>query len=336
MAVCSGVSGITLSCARFAQIQRSLPRSRHRRPPRRSTVRSVLSIADRPVVARCRPAAGSTASRQRPSRPPAPRAISSWRIPSIGFIVFTNHNASAGNLRRVRLPPRRAFPRKPQERLTRALQDFPRRLCRHVRPDHRRQGPPCRYRSRHRGREGLHHLWRGGEVRRRQGHPRRHGPVAVLARRGRRRHRHHQRADRRPLGHRQGRRRHQGRQDRRHRQGRQSRRPARRRHHHRPGHRGDRRRGQDPHRRRPRHPHPFHRPAADRRGALFRRHHHARRRHRPGDRHQRHHLHARPLAPRPHDPGRRRLPHEPRLHRQGQRLAAGRPGGAGRAPAPWA
>ena len=54
-------------------------------------------------------------------------------------------------------------------------------------------------------------------------------------------------------------------------------------------------------------PHPLHLPAADRGGADVRRHHDARRRHRPGDRHQRHHLHARPLASRPHDPGGRRL-----------------------------
>ena len=46
-----------------------------------------------------------------------------------------------------------------------------------------------------------------------------------------------------------------------------------RRHHHRPGHRGDRRRRQDRHRRRDGRAHPFHLPAADRRGALFRRHH---------------------------------------------------------------
>ncbi len=44
----------------------------------------------------------------------------------------------------------------------------------------------------------------------------------------------------------------------------------------------------------------------------------------PAHRHQRHHLHAGPLAHRPHDPGRRRLPDEPRLRRQGQRLAARR------------
>jgi urease subunit alpha len=60
-----------------------------------------------------------------------------------------------------------------------ARQDLPRRLCRHVRPDHRRQGAPCRHRTLHRGREGPHHLWRGSEVRRRQGDPRRHGPVQV-------------------------------------------------------------------------------------------------------------------------------------------------------------
>ena len=43
----------------------------------------------------------------------------------------------------------------------------------------------------------------------------------------------------------------------------------------------------------------------------------------PGDRHFRHHLHARPLAHRKNDRGGRRLPDEPRLRRQGQRLEAG-------------
>ena len=56
-----------------------------------------------------------------------------------------------------------------------ADENFPRRLRRYVRPDHRRQGAARRHRARRRGREGLHHLWRGGEVRRRQGDPRRHG-----------------------------------------------------------------------------------------------------------------------------------------------------------------
>ena len=146
---------------------------------------------------------------------------------------------------------------------------------------------------------------------------------------GRGRHRHHQRADPRSLGHRQGRRRHQGRPHLRHRQGRQSRHPARRDHRHRPRHRGDRRRRQDPHRRRLRHPHPFHLPAAGGRGADVRRHLDAGRRHRPGGRHQRHHLHARPVAHRAHDPGGRRLPGESRLRRQGQCVAPGGAGGNG-------
>ena len=199
-----------------------------------------------------------------------------------------------------------------------------RRLCRHVRPDHRRPRAARRHRSHHRGREGLHHLRRGGEVRRRQGDPRRHGPEPGHQQAGRGRHRHHQCADPRPLGHREGRRRHQGRQGPRHRQGRQSRHPARRHHHHRSRHRGDRRRRQDPHRRRLRHAHPFHLPAADRRRADVGRHLAARRRHRPGGRHQRHHLHARPLAHRAHDPGGRRVPGQSRLRRQGQCVAPGR------------
>ena len=115
-------------------------------------------------------------------------------------------------------------------------------------------------------------LRRGGEVRRRQGDPRRHGPIADHQPAGRGRHRHHQCADPRSLGHRQSRCRPQGRQDLRHRQGRQSRHPARRHHHHRARHRGDRRRRQDPHRRRLRHPHPFHLPAAGRRSADVGRH----------------------------------------------------------------
>ena len=61
---------------------------------------------------------------------------------------------------------------------------------------------------------------------------------------------------------------------------------------------------------------------------------HARRRHRPGARHARHHLHARPLAHRPHDPGRRRVAGQSRHFRQGQRVAAGRAGGDGAAAAP--
>ena len=196
-------------------------------------------------------------------------------------------------------------------------------LRRHVRPDHGRPRAARRHRSDHRGREGFLHLWRGGEVRRRQGDPRRHGTEPGQQQAGRGRHRHHQRADPRSLGHRQSRRRPHRRQDRRHRQGRQSGHPARRHHRHRPGHRRDRRRRQNPHRRRLRHPHPFHLPAAGRRGADVGRHLDARRRHRTVARHLRHHLHARPLAHRAHDPGGGRFPGQSRLCRQGQRLAAG-------------
>jgi urease subunit alpha len=74
-------------------------------------------------------------------------------------------------------------------------------------------GDRCAWRLRavHRGGGGPHHLRRRGQVRRRQGHPRRHGPVPGARLRRGRGHGHHQRADPRPLGHRQGRRRHQGR-----------------------------------------------------------------------------------------------------------------------------
>jgi urease beta subunit len=127
-----------------------------------------------------------------------------------------------------------------------------------------------------------HDLRRGGEVRRRQGDPRRHGPERRLSRAaGRRRHRHHQCADRRSLGHLQGRCRPQGRRIVAHRQGRQSRYPARCRHRHRPGTEiiaGEGKiltaGGIDCHIH-------FICAAADRRCALFRRHDHAGRRHRP-------------------------------------------------------
>ena len=139
-------------------------------------------------------------------------------------------------------------------------------------PTDRRPRAAGRHRSHHRGREGFHHLRRGGEVRRRQGDPRRHGPEPGHQQEGRGRHRHHQRADPRPLGHREGRRRPEGRPHRRDRQGRQSRHPAGRHHRHRPRHRDHRGRRQNPHRRRLRHAHPFHLPAAGRRGADVRRH----------------------------------------------------------------
>ena len=47
----------------------------------------------------------------------------------------------------------------------------------------RRPRAPRRHRAHHRGREGPHDLRRGGEVRRRQGDPRRHGPEPAHARR---------------------------------------------------------------------------------------------------------------------------------------------------------
>ena len=91
-----------------------------------------------------------------------------------------------------------------------------------------------------------------------------------------------------------------------------------------PGTEVDRRRRQDRHRGRHRLPHPFHRPAADRGGALQRRHHHDGRRHRPGARHLRHH-HARPARGISAACCRRpRLPDESRLLRQGQHQQAGR------------
>ena len=138
------------------------------------------------------------------------------------------------------------------------------------------------------------------------------------------RHRHHQRGGARSLGYREGRRRPQGRPHRRRRQGRQPGDPARRDARHRPGHRSHRRRRQDPDRRRLRHPHPLHLPSADRGGADERHHLDARRRDGAGDRHLRHHLHARALAHRPHDRGGRRLPDESRLRREGQCRDAGR------------
>ena len=200
------------------------------------------------------------------------------------------------------------------------------RLCGHVRPYHRRPGAARRYRSHHRGGEGFHRLWRGGEIRRRQGDPRRHGPVPGHQQAGCGRYRHHQRADRRPLGHREGRCRHQGRLHQRHRQGRQSGYPARRDHRDRSRHRHHRGRGQDPHRRRIRQPHPFHLPAADRARADVRRHLDARRRHRSVARDVCDHLHARALAHGADDPVVRCVSGQSRNFRQGQRLA---PGGAG-------
>ena len=75
--------------------------------------------------------------------------------------------------------------------------------------------------------------------------------------------------------------------------------------------------------------HPFHLPAAGGRGADVGRHLDARRRHRAGRRHQCHHLHAGPVASRPHDPGGGCVSGQSRLCRQGQCLAARGAGGNG-------
>ena len=114
-----------------------------------------------------------------------------------------------------------------------------------------------------------------------------------------------------------------------HRQGRQSGRAARGGHRHRPGHGGDRRGESHRHARRHRQPHPLHLPPAGLGGPALRRDHHDRRRHRPGRRHQRHHLHPRPLEPYAHAPGRRRPARERGASGQGQRQPAPGPGRAG-------
>ncbi len=159
--------------------------------------------------------------------------------------------------------------------------DHPARgLCRNVRADNRRSAAARGYRTRHPDRERSHDLWRGGQIRRRQGHPRRHGAGAGDPRRRRRRHRHHQCRDPRLLGRRQSRYRHPRRPHQRDRQSRQPRYPARRGHRDRPRDRSDRRRGPHHHRRRHQLAHPFHLPAAGRRGALQRHHDNARGRHR--------------------------------------------------------
>ena len=157
----------------------------------------------------------------------------------------------------------------------------PRPLRRDVRADERRPAAARRHRARHRGREGFHHLWRGGEVRRRQGDPRRHGAGADHARERRRRYGHHQRRHPRSLGDREGRRGPQGRAHPCIGKAGNPGHPAGRHHHRRAGDGSDRRRGQDPHRRRLRHAHPFHLPAADRGGADVGRDLDAGRRHRP-------------------------------------------------------
>ena len=162
-----------------------------------------------------------------PDRRAAERALAAYRKGKADFPDYllaeinlelgctSTATFDASSPRSFRLLPRAVSPPMPMTRNALPQPPSARALRRHVRPDHRRPGPPRRHRTHHRGREGFHHLRRGGEVRRRQGDPRRHGPGAGDQRRGRGRHRHHQRADHRSLGHRQGRHRHQGRPHRR-------------------------------------------------------------------------------------------------------------------------
>ena len=178
--------------------------------------------------------------------PPAPRhagsshavaehlAAAEFHFLAIGGVVALDLDPQLGAARRTPSPssgrtsrhrPRRGESRISSTEPTPTLLD--RGLCGDVRPHHGRPRAPRRHRALDPGREGLHHLRRGGEVRRRQGDPRRHGPEPARFGRGRR-HRHHQRAHRRPLGHRQGRRGIEGRAHLEDRQGRQSRHPARR------------------------------------------------------------------------------------------------------------
>ncbi|CAA9416485.1 MAG: Urease alpha subunit, partial [uncultured Ramlibacter sp.] len=208
------------------------------------------------------------------------------------------------------------------------------RLCRDVRPHHRRPRATGRHRAGDRGRGRLHlarrRLRRGGEVRRRQDHPRRHGAEPAHSSGGLDGLRADERAGAGPLGHRQGRHRTQGRPHRRDRQGRQPRHAARRRRRDRPRHRDHQLRRQHRHSGRHRQPHPLHLPAADRGGAGRRHHHHAGRRHRSGHRHLRHHLHAGALEHGADAAGCRRLPDEPGLPGQGQRQPAACAARAGR------
>src|SRR5262249_33904842 len=188
----------------------------------------------------------------------------------------------------------------------------------------------------HRGGEGLHDLRRGGEVRRREGHPGRDGPVATFAERGRGGYGRHQRGDSRSLGNRQGRHRHQGWTDRGHREGRQSGCAIGRHHHHRTRDGGDRRRGKDRHRRGHRHARSLHLPAAVRRGALLRPHHPDGRRNRARGGHHGHHLHAGAVAHPADDRGGGCLPGESRLLREGERGLLARSPRADRGGGVWA
>ena len=148
--------------------------------------------------------------RPRLVRPPRRPSESATKFPPRGPIsaVGASRRSAAKIPRRLHLRQSAASrPCAAAERHAHAHPHLPRRLRRHVRPDDGRPRPPRRHRPLHRGRARPHHLRRGGQVRRRQGDPRRHGPVPGGRARGRRRHRHHQRADPRLDRHQQGRRR---------------------------------------------------------------------------------------------------------------------------------
>ncbi len=172
----------------------------------RANALTVANTGDRPIqvgshyhFAETNPALRSTAPPRAASAwtsPPAPRCASSRGRPARSCWCPTKAAASCTVFAATSWAGSTDGPHHPP------------RLCRHVRPHRRRPRAPGRHRIDRRGRARPDHLRRGSEVRRRQGDPRRHGPVAALAGGGRGRHRHHQRADHRPLGHRQGRCRH--------------------------------------------------------------------------------------------------------------------------------
>ena len=187
---------------------------------RRTVIVSVANTGDRPIqvgshyhfaetnaALQLRPRAGA--------RLPAQHAGRHRRALRAGQSATVAAGRARRRARRLRLP-RRVMGRSTEPTVTPAMaaashESRARLYAAHVRPDHRRP----RAAGRHRAlvvevEHDLTRLRRGGQVRRRQGHPRRHGASQRSARdcAG---HRHHQRAGRRLLGHRQGRRRDQGR-----------------------------------------------------------------------------------------------------------------------------
>ncbi len=135
--------------------------------------------------------------------------------------AYGHARRDGGLAHHLRLPPTRDG-----KTLTHGQEDCARRLCSNVRPHDRRQSAFGRHRSRHRSGARFHDLRRRGEIRRRQSHSRRHGPIADDECGGRDGHRHHQRARARRHRHLQSRHRLEERPYRSHRQGGQPRHPA--------------------------------------------------------------------------------------------------------------